>query len=376
FCYPSLDLLLALNDFLLLTKRPAPVKKVVGKHVDCSELFLKFIDNNLSDAYKSQMINHLMTCNACKAKFIDAIEFENIAKNLSNFPELMEKYEESEITPIKSIASEVLTFHPSKNDEIDFPVFNTPKEEMEKQPEPEIEQEVQNNSTNTVIEDIFNEAKHIEIPLSNTKTNIVTRNRRSILIIAVILIAFVGFAMISLMNLGNFKKDQEQQQEMAEFDGLQDFENMYAQGDYSDEHVAKKIPKDSNIGEFLMQQTASSKSSYSPTVGRVAWEVPQSLAKKPEYQRFLQLTGKNVKLNLQNELLLVHDVPANKVISVMIKISAHGDVTSVKLPQKSGSELIDTSVIKVVNDALEYMKPPSGGLLAKPVEVVLTIELK
>ena len=87
------------------------------------------------------------------------------------------------------------------------------------------------------------------------------------------------------------------------------------------------------------------------------------------------MTGKNVKLNLQNELLLVNDVPVNKNVKINIKISSSGDITSVKMIQSSGSGSIDASIEKVVSDTLKYIKPPSSGLLTKSANVSLVISL-
>ena len=80
-------------------------------------------------------------------------------------------------------------------------------------------------------------------------------------------------------------------------------------------------------------------------------------------------------MNLQNDLLLVNDIPMNKMAKVDIRIAANGDVVSSKLTQSSGSEIIDTSIKKVLDDTLSYMKPPAHGVIARPVEITLTLEL-
>ena len=49
------------------------------------------------------------------------------------------------------------------------------------------------------------------------------------------------------------------------------------------------------------------------------------------------LAGKNIKLNLQNELLLVNDIPVNKIIKLDLKVTSSGDVQDIKIIASSGS---------------------------------------
>ena len=91
--------------------------------------------------------------------------------------------------------------------------------------------------------------------------------------------------------------------------------------------------------------------------------------------KFLQLIGKNVKLNLQNELLLVNDAPTNKIVKVDINIASNGNVNSVKMAASSGSVPIDSSIRKIVSETLTYMKPPAHGIASKTADITLIIEL-
>ena len=117
------------------------------------------------------------------------------------------------------------------------------------------------------------------------------------------------------------------------------------------------------------------KATYTPTITNISWEAPESLVKKANYTKFLQLIGKNVKLNLQNDLLLVNDIPINKLVKVDINIAPNGNVNSIKLTSSSGSPSIDSSIKKVVTDTLTYMKPPSHGVISKSVNITLSVEL-
>jgi len=102
FYYPTLDLLFDLNRFALLTKQSIPTKTLIGKHVDCMGLFLKFIDNDLSSVYKRQLIQHLMNCDSCRSRFIDIMEFERLANNIRFYPDVIRKHETK--TPTQNVA--------------------------------------------------------------------------------------------------------------------------------------------------------------------------------------------------------------------------------------------------------------------------------
>ena len=73
--------------------------------------------------------------------------------------------------------------------------------------------------------------------------------------------------------------------------------------------------------------------------------------------------------------MLVNDVPVNKMVRLDIRVSADGDVEFVKLISSSGSDQIDASVRKVVKETLNFMKPPSHGIISKPIDITLTTEL-
>ena len=86
------------------------------------------------------------------------------------------------------------------------------------------------------------------------------------------------------------------------------------------------------------------------TINKVSWEVPENLADKTNYKKFLQLVGKNIKLNLQNDLLLSNDTAKNSLIKVDIKFAHNGDIQSLKVAQSSGSTNIDEIIKKSVKE--------------------------
>lgn len=385
FYYPTLDMLIDLEKFAQLTKHSVPTKTLLGKHVDCMGLFLKFIDNDLSSVYKRQLIQHLMNCDSCRSRFIDTIEFERLAGNIRFYPDLMRKYESKSNVEDVSYELNKTSSYESFEETINNAVINEPDEF--KQRFIDIEDNENDNSAKSktvqmfdiidpkqfkkgVIDSIFNEIPKFELP--QIKTIASAKNRRALLIIVTIIIVFASFALIS------FKGTSDIIEENKDIASFEEFDDEYSVDDYNNntEGYAQLIPKDSrSIESFTIKQPISTKPTYSPTITNISWEAPESLIKKANYTKFLQLIGKNVKLNLQNDLLLVNDIPVNKVVKVDINIASNGNVNSIKMTSSSGSHSIDASIKKVVTDTLTYMKPPSHGIATKPVDVTLTVEL-
>ena len=394
FYYPTLDLIFDLKKFLQITKRSNPSRSFLGKHADCLGLFLKFIDNDLSSAYKSQLIQHLMNCESCRSRFIDVMDFENLADNVRRYPHLLKKHERKiEAAPIQINEqvneleqnlnkTKMIDLYNAQEEEISSEIENTPQEEVK--PDKILPKTDKRNThveyKNKVIDTIFNEIRHIEMP--QIKTIIKSKYRHTIIALIVLFSILIGFSLISVKGIQNINNenskiedlDETFDEDSDEIEDISDLQTLYNQDNPS--HQARLITRQKDIEEFNIQQPVQSKPAYSPGVEKIAWEVDESLTKKPNYTKFLQLAGKNIKLNLQNDLLLVNDVPINKIVVVNIKIAPNGDVQSVKMIQKSGSPAIDVSVKRVVKDTLKYMKPPAHGIIAKSVEVSLTIELR
>ncbi len=401
FYYPTLDFIIDIKKFASLTKHSMATKTLLGKHVDCLGLFLKFIDNDLSSVYKRQLIQHLMNCDSCRAKFIDAIEFEKLANNIRYYPNLIRKNEIK--TPVLAVnanfekQSKFATFEENlnnassesqyqsniklKSDDIDdtynIKSFNDADNTFENDKPKTIQmfdlsdKNDKKQISKKVIDAIFDEIPKVELP--PIKTIISAKNKRMVLITIVIFLILGSFALISIKGTSDII---EENKEIASFEEpFEDYDENY-NNDYNyTPGQAKLIPKENSIEDFSIQQPAPSQPVYSPTITRIAWEAPESVTKKDSYKKYLQLAGKNIKLNLQNELLLVNDIPINKIVKIDIKISPNGNVDSIKVVASSGSELIDTTVKKVITDTLTYMKPPSHGIISKSVEVTLSAEM-
>ncbi len=373
YFYPSLDLVFDIKRFATLTKRPILTKNMLTKHIDCLGLFLKFIDNDLSSVYKKQLIQHLMNCESCRTRFIDALEFEKLAGSIKKYPSLMQKYT-SIPTSFDSLKEETKSENPLTSSapvpsevfykEESYSSFDKLKKDALSEQDKKIDRL---QLSKRFIETVFNDMPKIELP--KFKTFVATKSRRVIIVIFAMFFALSSFALIALKDKPEIERENE---EIANLEPIPD--DFIPDDDYVPGE-AKLIPKQRDISEFNINQPISTAPVYTPNVSKISFEAPESLVKDANYTKFLQLVGKNVKLNLQNDLLLVNDIPTSKVAKVDIKMSSNAGVGMIKIVQSSGSKAIDASIKKVVNDTLKYMKPPGRGIISKMETVTLCIEL-
>ena len=399
FYYPTLDMIFDIKKFANLTKHSIATKTLLGKHVDCMGLFLKFIDNDLSSVYKRQLIQHLMNCDSCRARFIDTIEFEKLANNIRYYPNVIRRSEVK--TPTVAIATgferenKFASFEENlENLPLQEPIqssvqlmenenfINIEKNNYDdgnqNDDKPKtvqmfdlIDKNDKKQASKKVIDAIFDEIPKVELP--PIKTIVSAKHKRMLMITIVIFLILGSFALISIKGTSDII---EENKEMASFEEpFEDIDENYTESYDYPTGQAKLIPKEKNIEDFSIQQPAPSKPTYAPNITRIAWEAPESITKKDSYRKYLQLAGKNIKLNLQNELLLVNDIPMNKTVKADIKITSDGNVDSINITTSSGSTLIDAAVKRVITDTITYMKPPSHGLISKSVDITLTAEM-
>ena len=413
FYYPTLDMIFDIKKFSSMTKHSVLSKNLLGKHVDCMGLFLKFIDGDLSSVYKRQMIQHLMSCDSCRMRFIDTVEFEKLAGNIKFYPELIKKHTKKEISVNVGIEltqkSKFATIEENSNMPVDLTekssvavmeklenVENNDTDDTENNildendDNAEVPETTKNadepkgvelfdfsdkektqltqssQSSKKIIDTIFNGIPKIEFPQIKTITN--TKNKRVILVSTLVMFIILSFALISIKGAPSADFD-ETSLDTFEAPLEEDYDNEYSYGG----GLYNKAPR--RIEDYAIVQQKISKPAYSPSIAKISWEAPQSIVEKDSYKKYLQLAGKNIKLNLQNDLLLVNDIPANKVVKLDIRVSADGDVDSLRMTSSSGSDQIDASIRKVIKETLSYMKPPSHGIISKPIDITLVTEL-
>ena len=109
------------------------------------------------------------------------------------------------------------------------------------------------------------------------------------------------------------------------------------------------------------------------TISKVAWEVPEDLAYNDSFRKYLQIAGKNVKLNLQNNLLLATEMAYSNKVIMDLEIGRNGDLKSSGVVISSGSKQIDKIVLQSVKETLKYLKMPASELSGQSVDATLII---
>ena len=374
YFYPTLDTIFGVEKFSILIKRSVSSKTMIGKHIDCIGLFLKFIDNDLSSIYKKQLIQHLMNCDSCRARFIDAVEFEKLAGNIRYYPQLIKKYtaqnggnDDSEMSLEDAISSKndsknayigensKVTFFDAKNadkNEVDNS-YSTDENNFEKLKVAQMldipSKNAKNLLTKKVLSTIFNEIPKIELPA--IKTMMQAKNKRAIMVVISVFFILGSFALISVNSVNEALEEKRQMEEVDE----------YNSNDYSFDYDLAPADNKTAYDEYTIKQPVSTKPTYSPTINKVSWEASQTLVKKDAVSKYLMMSGKNIKLNLQNDLLLINDVPTSGQAMVEIILARNGNVLGIDIIQSSGSRVIDETIKKVIIDTLRNMKPPAIG---------------
>lgn len=326
--------------------KPAQVKPVFGKHTECMALFLRFIDKELSFNNKKLLINHLATCPACTRKLADIISFDKSVKNIPNASHYMQKY----VSPLKNPDDAYESIRAT----IDADGGQENKEHFIK----------------GIIDAIFNKTEKADIFSASNSAASDTKKKFTIS-------AVVVFVFILLSLFIAYKSSSQDVSSISDIDDYssQEYYDESAQEDFASSHT---LPQEVYGSQSTPDYALAGQTTGEPlvaTINKVSWEIPENLANKANYTKFLQLAGKSIKLNLQNDLLLSSDFAKNNVIKISIRIASSGDIIEMKVLQGSGSEPIDDIIQKSISETFAYMKPPSHGFISRPVDVVLVVNL-
>jgi len=394
FYYPPEEKLRSPEELKKIIKTPAPIPTVIGKHLECMSLFLRFIDNELSSSYKKVLIQHLLTCETCTRKLVDVIEFDNAAKSARSCPRTLERYYnkflihkkqrtmETKTASIQGMSTAIPRKSPMTGmlDKAALAEENVPVENMKQTPQSAAQRAAQRLKKST-IDYIFRDKPDFE----GNSADVIVQNRgkrKKIITMAVsglVFVCLLGFAFTRHSNTTPESITSAETEYYDETGSLDSFD----EGHGPSEGTTEALPEDfynSTTGYYNKDNdyALASEANGEPiiaTINKVSWEVPENLADKTNYKKFLQLVGKNIKLNLQNDLLLSNDTAKNSLIKVDIKFGHGGDIQSLKIAQTSGSTQIDDIIKKSVRETLSYMKPPQSGFGTKSAEITLVIEL-
>lgn len=108
-------------------------------------------------------------------------------------------------------------------------------------------------------------------------------------------------------------------------------------------------------------------------ISKIAWEVPEDLAYNDTFRKYLQVAGKNLKLNLQNDLLLATEMAYSNKVIIDLGINKDGTLKSESVVTSSGSKQIDKIVLQSVKETLKYLKMPTGELAGTSINATVII---
>ena len=345
------------QELIEIIQKQKPNKSITGSHKDCESMFLRFLDKELSFSYKKGFIKHIMSCPKCLEKFRYFDNFNNSAKTITDYSDMVEKYyrravgkasEQNFDLPFEA-ESKIKNAISSTKDFIKNMFSKTYKPQIEKKSfdigVPQNEEEC--------IDLIFNH----EDEEHQFKINTVLK-RKKFAVLLIIPFVIISLIVFGIMKTSSSNKEQELPQEEFVNDG---FEQASLGGEDFSQIWDTNMQEPGEIAQINNQ------------VNKISWEIPKKLSKDDSYIKFLQVIGKNIQINLQNDLLVVRDVPTNRSVKVDVTFKNYGSIVSLKTTKGSGSEQIDNIIEKNIFNAFSYVKPPKTDF--KNIDLTLLIEL-
>lgn len=239
-----------------------------------------------------------------------------------------------------------------------------------------------------------------ELPEDNKKIiplDLLIKNKKMVIAASVATVVIVSFAIGSaitknkdaeLANLNTLKpvqvatNPQNMNEDLANLNQNQipgtDM-NLPGQSSTLDPLTQQPIPGENQdqLGENKdMGQAVSNAFTSEPVsanVSKIAWEVPEDLAYNDGFRKYLQVAGKNLKLNLQTNLLLATEMAYSNKILVDLVINRDGSLQSSNIVASSGSKQVDKIVLQSVKETLKYLKMPASELGGSYADATLII---
>lgn len=313
-----------IDELFDIVKDYSGIKPSIGRHLECMDLFVPYTENKLTNEQKKKFIAHILTCETCKKRLMDTLNFDAHSKNIANHNNIL--------------SSEDI----SKEENFIRKLQNSNKEEIKIQ-----------GAIDTIYSDNgFNDLKGsalkygAEIP-PKTKKIILT----GFFVVAFLLVV-ISFAS-NVPNKNSDSKAKTVQGEVAEGDTIE-----FSNSNTSDFDI--NVPKiDKNKG-FL-------------SVSKVSWEVSKNINSE-EQKRFLQQAGKSIRLNLQNDLLLSNSTAVNNNVKFDIRFYRDGSLENIEVAKSSGNSAVDKVIKQSLENTLYYMHPPKGSFVGKKNSLTLVVD--
>lgn len=128
--------------------------------------------------------------------------------------------------------------------------------------------------------------------------------------------------------------------------------------------------------ETKIETSRSNQSGAAPVILKaVAWQVPTSISNDAIFNKYLQIAGKNIKLNLATDLLDTDDFAYNNKIKISMTVKNNMPVKNIKVVESSGSKNVDDIVLQSIKQTLKYINTPVMSEDRGDREVILVISI-
>ena len=94
------------------------------------------------------------------------------------------------------------------------------------------------------------------------------------------------------------------------------------------------------------------------TITKLSWQISEKLALENSVKEYLQTAGKNIQMNLQNDLSNSADINFNNSIKVSFEIAQDNTLKGLQILESSGSDQIDDIVARSIKNTLKYVSVP------------------
>ena len=95
------------------------------------------------------------------------------------------------------------------------------------------------------------------------------------------------------------------------------------------------------------------------TITKISWNVSDKLAQNESFKNYLQVAGKNLQINLQNDLANTTEFAYNNKIHLNFQVTKNNEIKNLQVLDSSGSEQIDNVVLRSIKETLKYVNAPN-----------------
>lgn len=185
-----------------------------------------------------------------------------------------------------------------------------------------------------------------------------TINKTKQLAVAAVLVLLLAGGGIGAWFMNHQKASVEENSlDTANSDNLFDFQN---QGSKSAGGENGQDTQSAAVSQDINRSMANSFSDKPAAISitKISWQVSEKLASEASVKEYLQTAGKNIQMNLQNDLANASDVAFNNSVKVALEIAPDNTMKGAQVLTSSGSDKIDDIILRSIKNTLKYVNVP------------------